>query len=125
MTTSRGRRTLLVSFLVLVLVAMASPAEGAAQADWPGYLFGPAHSSYNADAAAITPANAASLTRYWQWKAAPPTMAGQPNASLFASPTVFAGRVYIGANTGVFYALDLATKSVVWSRFLGFVTHKT
>src|SRR5204863_1587722 len=34
-----------------------------------------------------------------------------------SSPTVFDGRIYIGANTGVFYALDEATGSVAWQRF--------
>ena len=52
-------------------------------------------------------------------------MTGQPTGGLFASPSVYEGRVYIGANTGVFYVLDLATKRVVWKRFLGFVPHNT
>lgn len=118
-------RPLVVSSVAVALVAVASPGQAAVPADWPGYLFGATHSSYNAAATAITPANAPALTRYWQWRPAAPTMAGQPKASLFASPTVYQGRVYIGANTGVFYALDLATRRVLWSRFLGFVTHKT
>src|SRR6266571_4850727 len=49
-------------------------------------------------------------------------MAGQPGTSLFASPTVFNGRIYIGANTGVFYALDEATGQVLWHRFMVYVT---
>jgi polyvinyl alcohol dehydrogenase (cytochrome) len=93
--------------------------------NWPGYLFGSTHSSDNAAAAAITPATAPALTRVWSWKPAAPTMTGQPGPSLFASPTVFNGRVYIGANTGVFYALNEATGKVIWKRFLGFVTKKT
>ena len=37
---------------------------------------------------------------------------------LDASPTVVAGRVYIGAQSGGFYALDESTGTVVWSRQL-------
>src|SRR6266487_68372 len=105
----------------------AAPAGPAATtfANWPAYLLGPTHSSANSAAAAITPAKVATLTRVWRFAPAGPTMTGQPGTSLFASPTVFNGRVYIGANTGVFYALDEATGHVVWHRFMGFVTKKT
>lgn len=107
-----------------MLLAFPSPAS-AAGADWAGYLFSAQHSSYNAGATAITPANAGAIASYWSWKPAAATMSGQPGPGLFASPTVVAGRVYIGANTGVLYALNLATKTVVWHRFLGFVKKTT
>jgi polyvinyl alcohol dehydrogenase (cytochrome) len=81
---------------------------------------GPAHSSRNGAATAISPASAGGVTRAWTWKPAAPTKPGQPSG-LLASPTVFNGRIYIGANTGVFYALDEATGRVIWHRFLGFV----
>jgi polyvinyl alcohol dehydrogenase (cytochrome) len=93
--------------------------------NWSAYLSGPRHSSVNGSATAITPAKVPGLTRIWRWMPAAPTMTGQPGRSLFASPTVVDGRVYIGANTGVFYALDEATGHVLWQRFLGFVTQKT
>jgi outer membrane protein assembly factor BamB len=93
--------------------------------NWPAYLFGSTHHSDNSAAVTITPATAPALTRVWSWKPAAPTMTGQPGPTLFASPTVFNGHVFIGANTGVFYALDEATGKVIWKRFLGFVTKKT
>jgi outer membrane protein assembly factor BamB len=96
----------------------------AAFINWPAYLNGPNHSSDNAGATAISPKTAAGLIRAWTWKPASPTMPGQP-WGLFASPTVFNGRIYIGADTGVFYALDEATGHVIWHRFLGFVTNPT
>jgi len=37
---------------------------------------------------------------------------------------VVGGHVYIGAGTGVFYALDEATGRVLWHQFLGFVPKK-
>ena len=63
--------------------------------------------------------------RAWNWIPDPPTMTGQPGQNLEASPTMFGGRIYIGAATGVFYALDEQTGTVIWKRFLGFVPKKT
>jgi outer membrane protein assembly factor BamB len=118
-------RAPLLAALASVFLMAAMPGQAAVPADWSGYLYDASHGSTNAAATSITPANTGSLTKYWQWHAPNGTQSGQPGPGLFASPTVVGGRVYIGANTGVFYALDLATKTVVWSRFLGFVTHKT
>jgi outer membrane protein assembly factor BamB len=84
--------------------------------DWHQFLHGPEHSSLSL-ATAFTPANARSVTRVWHWQ--PPVVAGKPAPDLEASPTVVAGRVFIGAESGVFYALNEATGAVVWSRQLG------
>jgi outer membrane protein assembly factor BamB len=111
-----------VSILVLLTVIPAIGSSGAATfVNWPAYLHGAAHPSTSAGATAITPANAASLTHAWTWKPAAATMTGQPAATLAASPTVVDGVIYIGANTGVFYAIDESTGTAVWHRFLGFV----
>jgi outer membrane protein assembly factor BamB len=114
---------------VLAPVAAAGASATAQQAttfiNWHAYLAGSAHHSDNHAAVAITPATATGLTRAWVWKPANATMAGQPGPRLYASPTVVDGRVYIGAHTGVFYALDEATGHVIWHRFLGFVSGKT
>jgi outer membrane protein assembly factor BamB len=115
----------LIATMTVASLIKAPPARGAGEANWPAYMFSEAHSSFNAAATAITPSNAASLNLYWRWKADAPTMTGQPPAGFYATPAVRDGRVYIGANTGVFYALDLATKTVVWKRFLGFIPHYT
>jgi len=95
-------------------VAGAAPAAGPGL-DWPQYLHGPQHSSVSA-ATAFTPSNAASVRRVWHWQ--PPVIPGKPAPALEASPTVVAGRVYIGAESGGFYALDEATGAVAWSRQL-------
>ena len=108
---------LLLCMLVLPLAAAAS--------NWPAYLFGSTHHSYAADATQITPANAATLVRAWRFVADPPTRTGQPRGCCFASPTVYNGRIYIGANTGDFYALSLSSGAVIWKRFLGFVPNLT
>ncbi len=101
-------------------IPVADAVARRAFVNWPAYLHGNAHSSDSGGAKAITPASVAGLKRAWTWKPAGPTMAGQPSG-LLASPTVVNGRIYIGANTGAFYALDEATGHVIWHRFLGFV----
>jgi polyvinyl alcohol dehydrogenase (cytochrome) len=122
----RHARSLIAITLGMSVMTATAGATAAASAsrkvfvNWGGYLKGPAHSSKNAAATAISPAKVPGLTRAWTWKPAGPTMPGQPSG-LLASPTVVAGRIYIGANTGVFYALDEATGHVIWHRFLGFV----
>ncbi len=45
-------------------------------------------------------------------------MSGEPAPILDASPTVVAGVVYIGAQSGGFYALNESTGAVLWSRQL-------
>jgi outer membrane protein assembly factor BamB len=52
----------------------------------------------------------------WHWQ--PPVISGEPKPLLDASPTVVAGQVYIGAQSGGFYALNESTGAVVWSRQL-------
>ena len=121
-----GLFSLAVAAFVLVGV-LAAPLGGAASAapvtgdSWPGYLFDADHDSYNADATAVTSANAAALTTAWTWMPdAPPVPA--LGESLYSSPTVDGGVVYIGANNGTFYALDEATGAVIWQDFVGYVT---
>src|SRR5215469_6143585 len=118
---SRVRSWLLPLAGGLALAGGVLPAAGAARIttdlDWPQYLNGPQHSSVSR-ATAFTPANsnARSVTRVWHWQ--PPVISGMPAPTLVASPTVAAGRVYIGAQSGGFYALNESTGQVEWSRQL-------
>jgi polyvinyl alcohol dehydrogenase (cytochrome) len=125
MSRVRGRRTVLAAAVAAFLLLLATPGSAAVPADWSAYLFGTEHSSFNAAATAITPANVGAMSLYWQWHPAGPTQAGQPSAGLFSSPVTVGGRVYIGSGTGDFYALDLATRTVVWRKFVGFVRKTT
>jgi polyvinyl alcohol dehydrogenase (cytochrome) len=120
------RRRWLIPVVSMLLVGAFAPsfAGASGSADWPAYLFSAGHTSLNASTA-ITPTNVGSLTEAWVFNSPAPTMIGQPGGGFTASPTVYGGRVYIGSNTGVFYALDEATGSIVWSRFLGFVPRLT
>ena len=116
----RIRSWLLVLAGVAVLLGgMAPQATGAARdtadLNWPQFLHDPQHSSVSL-ATAFTPANAAAVTQVWHWK--PPKILNEPAPKLEASPTVAGGLVYIGAESGGFYALNESTGAVVWSRRL-------
>lgn len=116
-------RVLVSVFAVLVVLPGPGRAAGAAGAvfvNWPAYQFRSAHGSHNASATAITTVNAASLVQAWRWTPAAPTMTGQPGPQLNGSPSIYNGRIYIGARTGVFYALNETTGAVAWHRFIGF-----
>src|SRR4051794_25933371 len=115
-------KALITGLIGLALASIA--AHAATVADWPEYLFGAKHQSFTPDNS-ITPSNVGNLHRVWHFKPPPSTMAGQPPPQMFATPTVVGGRVYVGFNNGVFYALNLATGKVVWQRFLGFVPKRT
>ena len=112
---ARTRRlTLLYGLVGAVLAAQlwaAGAAPAAVTAGWPQYMRGPQHDSVSRSTA-FTPSNAGSVSRVWHWQ--PPAIAGKPAPDLDASPTVVAGRVYIGAESGGFYALNEATGAVVW-----------
>lgn len=105
--------------VVAVLWALLFASDAVGQTTWTQYLGGAAHRSFTTNGQ-ITKASAPSLRLAWSWKPDPPTMSGQPTSGMFASPTVYNHRIYIGAYTGVFYALDEATGRVLWKRFLGF-----
>ena len=131
-TRWRAVPRLAVSVLAGAMVAAGAGAAGARTAgphaapvpagaaapnlDWPQYLHGPQHSSVS-NATAFTPSDAGTVTQVWHWQ--PPVISGQPAPALDASPTVVAGAVYIGAQSGGFYALNESTGAVLWSRQLG------
>ena len=100
-----------------LLTTSAGPAAAQGAGDWPAYLDGPGHSSFNAAATAITPGSVPSLQQVWKW--ATPASPNDGSNRLWASPTVVDGVVYVGALDGYFYAIDEATQTVLWSDFLG------
>lgn len=91
-------------------------------APWTMFGFNSGHSSMNSAAVSISPANAPGLKQAWQFKAPPPTKPGQPGSPYFdGSAAVADGLVFIGSNTGVFYALHEDTGKVAWSVNTGFL----
>jgi len=122
MKTRLSRPIALLTLVPALLLLAGSQATATSGTDWTSYLNGPAHSSFAPAEQAITTANAPLLHTAWTWKADPPTQPGQPANKLFASPTVYAGHIYIGAATGDFYSLTEATGTVDWKRSFGFTT---
>jgi outer membrane protein assembly factor BamB len=97
------------------LIAAAGPASAiVAATDWPAYLDGPGHGSFNAADTAITPANAASLVLKWH-----------ASGGFLSSPAVADGAVFIGSSTGEFYKIDEVTGAVLDQVFLGRITGTT
>ena len=123
---SCGTTGFLRTLLAVAIAPIGTMTTSVAQtSDWPAYLRGPEHSSYNQLAAAITPANASTLVQNWSFTDLPPTQTGQPGVGFNASPTVYNGVIYIGSNTGQFYALNETAGTVLWHRLLGFTTGNT
>ncbi len=81
--------------------------------DWPAYLNGPSHSSYNPAETENTPASAAQVRQSWEFTI---------GAGYLSSPTVADSAVYIGANNGWLYKLSITTGRVLAKTFLGSVT---
>jgi outer membrane protein assembly factor BamB len=104
----------------LAVVVGPSGLAHAATADWPAFMFGPDHASYNASATSITPSNVANLQPVWRW-----TVPASPNSgstALIGTPVSVDGVFYIGANDGEFYAVSESTGQVLWSQFLGLIS---
>ena len=115
-------RTAVLAFLLALLPALTGPSAVGLQpgGDWAAYLNGPQHSSYAPSEKRITPSNADRLRLRWTFHPDPPTADDQPAATLFASPAVADGAVYVGSSNGWFYKLGLTTGSVLAKRFLGY-----
>jgi polyvinyl alcohol dehydrogenase (cytochrome) len=116
------RSLVVVTTLAAAVALPAASASGApaASTDWPTYERNNQHSSAAFTDGAITQAKASSLTAKWTFTLPGPTKSGQPKATLWGSPTVVGGKVYIGSGTGVFYALNATTGKIVWQRLLDY-----
>jgi hypothetical protein len=122
----RGTRAVSVGLVILALLTVGQAgAQAAPNTDWPAYLNGFSHSSYNRPDDAITPDDAADLHPLWAFIVPRPTMEGQPTGGIQTTPVVAGGIVYVGAKTGMFYALAEATGTILWQQFLGFRPHLT
>jgi glucose dehydrogenase len=77
--------------------------------DWPAYLFSAHHPSVTTGPTAITLGNAGNLKAAWKFRELAATGKHQPQGGFSASPTVADGMVFIGTQTGDFYALQEST----------------
>jgi YVTN family beta-propeller protein len=92
--------------------------------NWGSFLSTPQHSGYAATATSITTANAASLTKAWNFTPPAGPIPGLPGGFL-SSPTVVNGDIYIGANNGIFYAISENTGALLWQDPVGYVDRTT
>ncbi|MGH3497047.1 MAG: PQQ-binding-like beta-propeller repeat protein [Nocardioidaceae bacterium] len=96
----------------LVLVPATASGAGTSTppgSDWLAYGRNAGHTSASFGDPAITTSNAGSLSAKWHFT---------PGTSFDASPTVAAGRVFIGGRNAVVYALDAKTGALLWQRQL-------
>lgn len=105
----------------VLLVGSAQPAASGRNFDnWPAYLHDATHTSKNGSDSDIAASQVSTLHQAWTFKPDPPTMPGQPGRGILSSPVIVNGIVYIGARSGVVYALSETTGAVLWSVFTGF-----
>jgi polyvinyl alcohol dehydrogenase (cytochrome) len=85
---------------------LSDPLRGAA---WNGWGAGPHNTRFqDAAGAGLTPAQIPGLKLKWAF--------GFPlGVSAFGQPSVAAGRVFVGSDTGYVYSLDMRTGCVYWS----------
>ena len=114
---------MVVVVAALSVVAVQASAGATTFVNWTQYLFSTRHTSDNTAAMTITPTNAGSLKLAWTF--APDAAPISGLGGFFASPSVYNGVVYIGARNGYFYALNESTGTVVWKRFIGYVSPTT
>jgi fibronectin type 3 domain-containing protein len=110
-----------VALVAAALLAGASSqgANAGGSADWPAYLMDAGHSSYNAAATAITPAQVAAGSLNPVWRFFPPAAANGGVPNFWGSPTTANGVVYMGDGDGRFDAIRESDQTLLWSRFIG------
>jgi hypothetical protein len=101
----------MMSFLRAAVICSAMTPAWADANDWSNYRHDTHRSGAQREVSALSdPAKVPGLTVRWQW---PPGAAGE-GGSFFASPIVIEDRVFIGSNSGRFYALDAKTGALLW-----------
>jgi len=102
-------------------VARAAVSRSAArgfgsQVDFPAFMHDAAHSAFSPKATSIKPASTLSLAYVFQEQ----PIAKQLPPMFFSTPLVLSHVIYVGSNSGEFYAINLSTGAVIWKEFLGF-----
>jgi outer membrane protein assembly factor BamB len=110
-TTAYATIAAITALIITTLPAQAASNvnRAARSQNWSTYLFGPEHASMNAGATGYSLTSSFRPVLAWEWK---------EGSTLYASPTVYGGTVYIGAEDGWFYAINEATGGVIWRHLL-------
>jgi outer membrane protein assembly factor BamB len=94
---------------LLNVLRLESPAGEGRSANWRQAAFDPAHTAFNRVETILSPANVGNLTQAWAVPVGTQT--------LFASPVVSGGKVFIGGSVGLeghMYAFDEASGATLW-----------
>lgn len=103
----------------LAVIGGHQAAYAGQSADWPAFMLGPDHTSYNVNATSITQSNLADLQPVWRWTVPASTNGGA--TGIYTTPVSVGGVFYVGADDGDFYAVNESTGQIIWSKFLGLV----
>jgi outer membrane protein assembly factor BamB len=109
------RATCAVAAVLLCSGMSSMPSPHSLTVGWPSFLFDPGHSSYNRNATSIGASSIPNLRHTWQWTE--PLTAS--DRVFHATPVVANGVIYIGSESGNFYAISESTQMVLWSRYFG------
>jgi outer membrane protein assembly factor BamB len=104
------------SSLVPTHVAAVGHRSDVATVDFPAYMHDAAHSAFSPAASSIAPTTALNLA----WTFHENKVDKQLAPKFVSTPIVLSHVVYEGSNSGEFYAINLATGTVIWQEFLGF-----
>src|ERR1700741_1121331 len=100
-----------MSLLGAAVICSAMTPACADANDWATYRHDTHRSGAQRETSALSdPASVPGLTVRWQW----PASAAGEGGSFYASPIVIEDRVFIGSNSGRFYALDAKTGALLW-----------
>lgn len=93
--------------LVMTPLVAPSPASAVTTGDWTQFRNGAAHLGVNTAETVLSPSTVGGLRQQWVT-----TVAG----SVFSSPAIADGRVYVGGLDGRLHALDAATGEQLWAK---------
>ena len=112
-------RRLGVSFIALGVLALSTGTAPAAAVDWPMYGFNLQRTGENPFESVLTPATVGGLHQLWSFDLGAVTIM-QPVVAVGVTVNgVPKDLVYMGAEHGDLYAIDVATGAMVWHQNLG------
>jgi outer membrane protein assembly factor BamB len=111
-----GAGAAMVAALALAFGAAVPAGSVTTAVDYPGFMHDVGHSSFSSDATTVTPSS--TLGVKWTFQEA--RAKGHLRPAFYSTPIVVEHVMYVGSNSGEFYAIDMNTGSVIWQHFLGY-----
>jgi outer membrane protein assembly factor BamB len=111
-----GPATSAGSQVVLSGTSAEAPRPTGPEVDFPAYMYDGGHSAFSPAATTITPSSTLKLKYLFTEQSTPK----HPRPEFISTPLVLGHVIYIGSNSGEFYAIDEVTGTVIWKEFLGF-----